>query len=127
MRLERLVDSARADPNAATSDGQLTPLFVAAHRGHAEIVSALCAHSGSDKQLMQTDRSGLTLLHHAAASGSVATVQKLLEAGVPLLRAQGLENRDRSTPLGIAARCAATSSGRQQAQCRAERQQRKAA
>jgi ankyrin repeat protein len=109
--LQWLIDVAGAPVDAKTASG-CTALAVAAHRGHEACVSALLAR-GADS--MAREKAGLVPLSHAAVSGSLGTVRALIHAGASVLRAG--PNRDNSTPLGIAARVAATAMGAwQQAQ-----------
>ena len=107
--------AAGANVDAKTTAGY-TALIIAAHRGYETIVDALLAAGAS---ALPVDKSGLTSLHHAAASASKAVLSRLVAAGASLTRASALKNRDNSTPLGIAARIAATASGRQQLQAAA--------
>lgn len=93
--------------------GQHSPLIIAAHFGYASLVSKLLQ---AGAQPLPLDKVGLTSLHHAAASSSIETVERLLQAGASLTYAQAIKNRDNSTPLSIAARVAATANGARQAQ-----------
>ena len=99
---------AGASVNVRCATTDITALAVGARRGHAEIVSALLTQGA--KPLMQ-DKSGLTAVHYAAASGSAGTVRELIRLGGSLARAQTLKNRHCSTPIAIAARMAATATG----------------
>jgi ankyrin repeat protein len=73
------------------------PLHAAAGFGDAEAVSLLVA-IGADVQALDED--GISALHHAVQSGSLAAVDRLLEAGAdPNLR----ERKWRGTPLSWAA------------------------
>lgn len=92
------------------SGGSSTALIIAAHLGHSECVAELLAHGAAPNAC---DKKGLSAWHHAAASGSVNTVVALIGSGASLAVAQAKENRDRSTPIGIASRSAATASGAQ--------------
>lgn len=95
--------------DARTTTG-CTPLAVACHYGHDSCVAALLAKRA---QPLATEKNGLTPLHHAAASGSAATVCTLLRAGASILRAQALKTARgvEASPRVIAARAAATATG----------------
>jgi len=77
----------------------ITPLHLAAMRGHAKIVRTLLA---AGAEVMAPDAAGRTPLHYAASSGATDVISALLEAGaeVNAVDASG------QTPLHYAARWA---------------------
>ena len=93
------------DPQSSTGH---TALHVAAHHGFAGPIAMLLEHGASPTLRSKTK---LTALHHAAASCSVDTVRCLLSGGASLMLDTAAENRDQSTPLGIAARVSAMATG----------------
>ncbi|PJD93935.1 MAG: hypothetical protein CK424_01385 [Legionella sp.] len=67
-----------ANPNISNSFG-VTPLAIAAHQGHLEIVNCLIeAHARLDQR--KTD-DGATALHFAVAGNHIAVVERLVQAG----------------------------------------------
>jgi ankyrin repeat protein len=79
LTLTELLLGASADVNAKTRLGEMTPLFMAAKNGNAEIIKALL-NAGADAKSVST--TGTTTLMLAAAAGSSGAVQALLSAGV---------------------------------------------
>ncbi|CAH0055349.1 unnamed protein product [Clonostachys solani] len=67
------------DPNIPDQDG-LTPMWLAASKGHAEMIRVLVAAGANPDQ--ENASSGLKPLHEAAAHNHYLVVQALLEAGV---------------------------------------------
>lgn len=57
----------------------LTPLHMAAHQGHAEVVSRLCRVPGNEIDAI--DSQGRTALHHAAALGHDDVMMELWARG----------------------------------------------
>lgn len=112
--LSWLID-AGAPVMARTAAGY-TALTVAAHKGHSACIAVMLRTGPCESLTLLADRSGLTPLHHAAASADVESVQRLLAAGVSLTHIAALKNRDNSTPQAIAARVAATATGGRQRQ-----------
>ena len=76
--LVRLLVDARADTAAKTRIGDMTPLFMAAKVGDAEIMELLL-QAGADANIANTN--GTTPLMLAAGSGKTAAVQLLLDHG----------------------------------------------
>lgn len=74
--LQHLLE-AGADPNSVISEGNPTPLYFAAERGHPHAVAMLIEH-GADVNLL-TFQGGA--LHIAARRGRLEIVQQLLDAG----------------------------------------------
>ncbi|KAJ5900362.1 uncharacterized protein N7473_004432 [Penicillium subrubescens] len=72
--------SAGADPNSTEENGRLTPLAVAAVRGHEEAVSALLESEGVDLDRRGTP-DGRTVLSHSAEDGQEEIVRRLIERG----------------------------------------------
>lgn len=79
----------------------VTPLFVAAEHGHAEVVKALLARGANANFTVGNgnDNEGSTPLVAAAESGSLESVQALLEAGALV----NVRTKDKTTPLVAAA------------------------
>jgi ankyrin repeat protein len=66
---------------------QLTPLLIASHEGHADVVEVLL-NKGSNPKL--TDKYGSTAMHRAASQGRDAVIRALLDHGVDVnLRSGG--------------------------------------
>jgi ankyrin repeat protein len=80
--VQRLIRS-KADVNAANRYG-VTPLSLAAQRGHADLIDALLKAGASVKTAEAKLPEGQTLLMHAARSGSVASLKALIAAGSSL-------------------------------------------
>ncbi|KAK7272783.1 hypothetical protein RIF29_13822 [Crotalaria pallida] len=76
-----------------------TALFIAAERGHLDVVKQLLTHSNKDT-LTKKNRSGFDPLHIAAAQGHHAIVQVLLDYDMGLSKTIGPSNE---TPLISAA------------------------
>jgi ankyrin repeat protein len=89
--------SAGAFPDAATRNGEYSPMHLAARAGHAAVVQALL-DGGADPTLAST--TGTTALHFAAEAGSTESVRALLEAGALV---DPTENASGQTPLIFAA------------------------
>jgi uncharacterized protein len=79
VAVRRLI-RAGADVNAANRYG-VTPLMLAAERGHAHLIAALLSAGASLKAAEARLPDGQTLLMHAARTGNVASVKSLLAAG----------------------------------------------
>ncbi|RKL39272.1 hypothetical protein BFJ72_g6744 [Fusarium proliferatum] len=79
--LEQLM-AAKADVNRQTPLG-FTPLMTAAANGNATMLQKLLGHSEIKKRISQGNVEGMTALHFAVESGSLACVRLLLEAGAP--------------------------------------------
>ncbi|EWG42731.1 hypothetical protein FVEG_04475 [Fusarium verticillioides 7600] len=79
--LEQLL-TAKADVNRQTSLG-LTPLMTAAFYKNDTMLQRLLGHSECRKRINQGDIQGMTALHLAAKSGSLACIRLLLDAGAP--------------------------------------------
>ncbi|VUC26820.1 unnamed protein product [Clonostachys rosea] len=75
----RNVLSGELDPNIPGQDG-LTPMWLAASKGHAEMIRVLVAAGANPDQ--ENASSGLKPLHEAATRNHHLVVQALLEAGV---------------------------------------------
>jgi len=75
----RLLITEGADINAAGGDKALTPLHLAASRGHAEVVKALLA-KGAEVNIGDAD--GNTALFWAIASRDEETVKTLIDGGI---------------------------------------------
>lgn len=56
-----------------------TPLMVAGHYGHHEMVKVLLQHGSMSRQVTATDNEGSTALHHACIKGHAPVVAALLE------------------------------------------------
>ena len=80
--VQRLIRS-KADVNAANRYG-VTPLSLAAQRGHADLVDLLLKAGASVTRAEAKLPDGQTLLMHAARTGSVASVKALIAAGSTL-------------------------------------------
>jgi ankyrin repeat protein len=80
--VQRLIRS-KADINAANRYG-VTPLSLAAQRGHADLIDALLKAGASVKLAEAKLPEGQTLLMHAARTGSVASLKALIAAGSSL-------------------------------------------
>jgi ankyrin repeat protein len=80
--VQRLIRS-KADVNAANRYG-VTPLSLAAQRGHADLIDLLLKAGASVKMAEAKLPEGQTLLMHAARTGSVASLKALLAAGSSL-------------------------------------------
>jgi uncharacterized protein len=80
--VQRLIRS-KADVNAANRYG-VTPLSLAAQRGHADLIDALLKAGASVKLADAKLPDGQTLLMHAARTGSVASLKALIAAGSSL-------------------------------------------
>jgi ankyrin repeat protein len=76
---ERLIRSG-ADVNLASRYG-VTPLSLAAQRGHSELIDLLLKAGASVKTAEAKLPEGQTLLMHAARTGNVASVKALIAAG----------------------------------------------
>ncbi|KAF5682964.1 endocytosis ankyrin repeat Nuc-2 [Fusarium circinatum] len=79
--LEQLM-AAKADVNRQNPSG-FTPLMTAAAYEKDTMLQKLLEHSECQKRISQGNIQGLTALHFAAKSGSLACVRLLLEAGAP--------------------------------------------
>ncbi|KLP20609.1 endocytosis ankyrin repeat protein Nuc-2 [Fusarium fujikuroi] len=79
--LEQLI-AAKADINRQTPAGY-TPLMTAASYEIDTMLQKLLEHRECQKRIGQGNIQGLTALHFAAKSGSLACVRLLLEAGAP--------------------------------------------
>lgn len=79
--LEQLI-AAKADINRQTPAGY-TPLMTAASYEIDTMLQKLLEHRECQKRISQGNIQGLTALHFAAKSGSLACVRLLLEAGAP--------------------------------------------
>ena len=75
-----------ANVNAANEDGT-TPLFIAAEKGHRDIVALLLDHGADVKQ---TTTDGATPLHIAAEMGHRAIVALLLDEGADVTEQLGV-------------------------------------
>ena len=80
--VQRLIRS-KADVNAANRYG-VTPLSLAAQRGHADLIDVLLKAGASVKTAEAKLPEGQTLLMHAARAGSVASLKALIAAGSSL-------------------------------------------
>jgi len=78
VELAELLLKAGANPNAATRNGALTPLFMACRNGSAPLISALLAAGASANSV---NAAGTSALMAASAAGNPAAVQLLLEHG----------------------------------------------
>jgi cytohesin len=96
-QLAALLVAAGAQVDARNEDAQ-TPLFQAAHGGHAAIVDMLLSHGASATPVALRD--GDTALHRAANNGHADVVDLLLAKGAPV----DARNRRAMTPLHMAAR-----------------------
>ncbi|KLO81531.1 Uncharacterized protein LW93_8242 [Fusarium fujikuroi] len=81
LGLEQLM-AAKADVNRQTLSGY-TPLMIAAANGNNTMIQKLLEHSECKKRISQGNAQGVTALHFAVESGSLACVSLLLEAGAP--------------------------------------------
>jgi ankyrin repeat protein len=97
VQIASLLLKAGADPNAETRLG-VTPLYIAAQNGSAEIIKSLLAAGANANKV---DRAtGESILMTAIRSGSTASVQALLSSGAD---ANAAEAQLRATPLMLAA------------------------
>jgi len=80
--VQRLIRS-KADVNAANRYG-VTPLSLAAQRGHADLIDVLLKAGASVKTAEAKLPEGQTLLMHSARAGSVASLKALIGAGSSL-------------------------------------------
>ncbi|KAF5715656.1 endocytosis ankyrin repeat protein [Fusarium globosum] len=87
LGLEQLV-AAKADVNRQTPSGY-TPLMTAAAYGNDAMLQKILGHSECMKRISQCNSQGITALHFAAKSGSLACVKLLLEAGAPTSKRDG--------------------------------------
>ncbi|RBA08914.1 hypothetical protein FPRO05_07194 [Fusarium proliferatum] len=87
LGLEQLM-AAKADVNRQTPSGY-TPLMTAAAYGNDTMLQKLLSHSECMKRISQCNSQGITALHFAAKSGSLACVKLLLEAGAPTSKRDG--------------------------------------
>ncbi|KAF5632769.1 endocytosis ankyrin repeat protein [Fusarium sp. NRRL 52700] len=79
--LEQLM-AAKADVNRQNPSGY-TPLMIAAAYGKDTMLQKLLEHSECQRRISQGNIQGLTALHFAAKSGSLACARLLLQAGAP--------------------------------------------
>ncbi|KAF5689638.1 endocytosis ankyrin repeat protein [Fusarium denticulatum] len=75
--------AAKADVNRQTPGGY-TPLMAVAEDGNDTMIEKLLGHSECRKCISQGNGQGLTALHFAVNSGSLACFRLLLEAGAPV-------------------------------------------
>ncbi|KAF5615843.1 endocytosis ankyrin repeat protein [Fusarium sp. NRRL 25303] len=87
LGLEQLM-AAKADVNRQTYLGH-TPLMIAAAKGNDTMIQRLLGHSECKKHISQSTVQGMTALHFAVESGSLACVRLLLEAGAPASKTEG--------------------------------------
>ena len=78
VELAQLLLKAGANPNAATRNGALTPLFMACRNGSAQLIAALLAAGVSANSI---NANGTSALMAASAAGNPAALQVLLEHG----------------------------------------------
>jgi len=97
LKMAQVLVEAGASPKAATRNGAITPLFLAAKSGNAEMVELLIK-AGAD--VNYTDTKGTTPLMVAAASGSEAAVKALVAHGADVNAKDGAHGQ---TPLMFAA------------------------
>lgn len=76
---------AGANPRAITRIGHYTPLMLGAREGYDEVVRQLLE---ADAPVDAVTETGVTALHFAAASGDVASIQALIEAGADVNAAE---------------------------------------
>jgi ankyrin repeat protein len=76
-----LLLAARANPEAETRVGSITPLILAARTGSAPVIAALLKAGADPAKAAST---GATALMWAAASGSVEAVKTLIESGADI-------------------------------------------
>mmetsp|Transcript_40549 Transcript_40549/g.79853 ORF Transcript_40549/g.79853 Transcript_40549/m.79853 type:complete len:584 (-) Transcript_40549:82-1833(-) len=97
-RVRDLIAAGAAVNQTATNGYGVTPLFVAAHEGHAEVVSLLLEGGADVNQAMTND--GTTPLLIAADEGHAEVLSLLLGGGADVNQAK---TSDGTTPLLIAA------------------------
>ena len=88
----------RANKDQGTTDDGTTPLFMAAHQAHLEVVRVL-VESGANKDRSKTD-DGATTVFIAAQRGHLEVVRFLVESGA---NKDQSKTDDGATPLFIAA------------------------
>ena len=81
LAMTEMLLAAGADVRAKTRLGEMTPLFMAAKNGNADIIRALLK-AGADAKAAST--LGTTALMLAAGSGSKEAVEVLIKAGAPV-------------------------------------------
>ncbi|MGL9732402.1 MAG: ankyrin repeat domain-containing protein [Wolbachia sp.] len=83
VKVTELLTNIGADVNVATKAEGLTPLHIAAEKGHMEIVDALIKQK---ENVNAEDKEGVTPLHLDAVNGHVEIANALLKEGAdPLL------------------------------------------
>jgi ankyrin repeat protein len=97
LKMAKMLVDAGASPKASTRNGAITPLFLAAKSGNAEMVDLLIK-AGAD--VNYADNKGTTALMVAAASGSEAAVKSLIANGADVNAKDGAHGQ---TPLMFAA------------------------
>ena len=68
----------KANPNVQLSNNLSTPLHIAAHYGHYDVVDKLLEYNANPNI---PDMSGMVSLHWAVKKGNLKIVQRLLEFG----------------------------------------------
>ena len=86
-----------ANVNAGTRIGGMTPLYMAARKGNAAIISALLKAGAKAKEV---NSNGTTVLMVAAASGDADSVRALIDAGAEV---NAVDNTNGQTALMFAA------------------------
>ena len=89
----------RVDKDKAANNGDATPLFIAALKGHLAVVECLVEEPGVDVNKATTDGNGFTPLHSAVENGHIDIVVCLMERGMANLNAR---TRDGRRPMDVA-------------------------